>query len=259
MDVTQRFLKIEFNTHLIMGFIGERENPLKTTHVKGRVQYMSTLRKKLIRLAYENPSLQKDLLPLLTENKPFDSFRVKKAAGDEVIETRNGVVIFSAWAKDHILKGHTKPGKGSVFERKSLGLISKVIPKLRITPSQSAYDTSASGVGYDLVWPTKKILSNYPDAIKTTAQKDEGRDSITVDAYQVKAPIQSFKTNRLSIIIRPTTDAKFIPKPLQKKPEVMNALQEGNLYAVLSAWPGRSDNIPRASQWGGKYAVIIPS
>jgi hypothetical protein len=48
----------------------------------------------------------------------------------------------------------------------------------------------------------------------------------------------------LTIIVRP------------KKDEAGNPLN--GQYIVLSAFPGNPD-IPRASEWGGKYAVIIPN
>jgi hypothetical protein len=40
--------------------------------------------------------------------------------------------------------------------------------------------------------------------------------------------------------------------------EVMEKIEEGKCYSLLTAFPGDPD-IPKASEWNGMYAVVVPS
>jgi len=68
--------------------------------------------------------------------------------------------------------------------------------------------------------------------------------------------LEQFATNKLSVVVRLST-MEYVPDSLKQDPEVQAAATQGRLYGVLSSWPGRGD-VPPASQWGEKWAVIIP-
>jgi len=78
----------------------------------------------------------------------------------------------------------------------------------------------------------------------TTISKEEGRDSVQVEAIEANRPLSDFETDDLTIIIRPmkTKDGEIIP----------------NEYIILSAFPGTTGADLRASEWGGKYVVVLP-
>jgi hypothetical protein len=82
-----------------------------------------------------------------------------------------------------------------------------------------------------------------PGAKESEVEKVEGPSKIKVPAITTTAPLTQFTTDELTVIVRPKKDESGAVIP--------------NEYIVLSAFPG-DPSIPRASEWGGKYAVIIP-
>ena len=179
---------------------------------------------------------------------------------DEVIQTNNAVVIFSDWAKGHIERGHKEPGKGSIFAEFDLSLVNKALEQIELNPDQAVYTINVPGVGYNLVLPDDEA-SQLEGAQKTEVEKEERQGPITVSAYTTSQPLESFKTDELSIVIKPTSELQYVPEDLQQDSAIVQALEQGNLYSVLSAWPGRGD-VPSASQWGESeenWAIIIPN
>jgi hypothetical protein len=59
---------------------------------------------------------------------------------------------------------------------------------------------------------------------------------------KTSAPIDKFSTDQLTVIVRP------------KKNESGSVIP--GEYIILSAFPGK--DLPRASEWGGKYAIVVP-
>tara|TARA_R100000908_G_C3739658_1_gene136531 strand:- start:45 stop:920 length:876 start_codon:yes stop_codon:yes gene_type:complete len=202
----------------------------------------------------------------------------ESTSGDEIIETSDGkVVIFSQWAKSHIEDGHKDPGKGSVFADFNLGLISSKLQGISLLPSEestisspevdsevdssdpskSVYEIEVSNVGYDLVIPNDEA-ARLPDARQTEVEKEDRNGPIKVNAYLTSAPLESFMTSTMSIVIRPTDQIKFVPETIASDERIAAAIERGELYSVISSWPGRG-NVPPASQWGDDWAVILPN
>ena len=88
------------------------------------------------------------------------------------------------------------------------------------------------------------IAKKLPGAKETEVEKIEGPNKIKIPAITTTAPLTQFKSDELTIIVRPKKDEAGAIIP--------------NEYIVLSAFPG-DPSIPRASEWGKKYAVIIPN
>ena len=170
--------------------------------------------------------------------------------GDDVI------VLFSSGAKKHV-SSHAKPGLGSVFAGGDFtDTIVNEISKLSISGPGGVFLVDVPGIGYDLVMPYERA-SLLPDASETEVVKKERGGDVAVPAFKTSAPLETFATSDLSIVIRPTKDAAFLPDDMKEDPEVLRAMEEGKLYSVLSAWPG-AGNVPPASQWGKDWAVVIP-
>jgi hypothetical protein len=190
-------------------------------------------------------------MKLLIEN--FRKFLLKEAT--DLLTSQNGnVIIFADWVKGHIERGHKEPGEGSIFADFDLGQVADAISAIDVNPDQGVYTISVPGVGYNLVLPMKEAVA-LPAAERTEVTKEERQGKITVPAVITSAPLDSFLTDELSIVVRPTDSLEYVPDDV--KEQVAPAVEEGRAYSILSAWPGRGD-VPPASQWGENWAVIIP-
>jgi len=172
------------------------------------------------------------------------------------VPIRGGHVLISKWALDHIMR-HNEIGTGSVFSRgiNERTLIS-LVQKAPIKGNGGLYTMKASNVGYNLVLPMDEAL-RLPDATMTMTQKEERGKKIDVVAVETSAPLRSFQTNLVTLIIRPS-NPQFLPQDAKQIPAILEDVRDGRSYSVLTAFPGNPD-IPPSSQWGSKYAVIIPS
>ena len=181
----------------------------------------------------------------------------------EFINSSNGnIILISDYVKDHI-KEHNKPSIGSIFregitDREILDMVNSV--KNKVNPNQSAYTIDFPEVGYNLVLPYDEAAS-LEDAMESTTQKKEGPNTIIVPMFNTSQPISDFSTDVLTLIIR-ASNPQFLPEDILKDPELLGIvtkkIEEGKCYSLLTAFPG-DPNIPKASDWKGEYAVIIPS
>ena len=192
-------------------------------------------------------------MKLIFEN--WRKYLLKEA--DEVIQTNNAVVIFSDWAKGHIERGHKEPGKGSIFADFDLSLVNQALEQIELNTDQAVYTIQVPDVGYDLVLPNDEA-KQLENAKQTEVEKEDRQGPITVNAYTTSQPLEDFLQDSLSVVIRPTSEIQYVPEALQKDPAILQAIEQGNLYSVLSAWPGRGD-VPPANQWGDDWAVVIPN
>jgi len=158
-------------------------------------------------------------------------------------------VEIPSWLAGKLEDVHTKPGQGSIFAKSISNVLKLAQDALdkesnidKIANSTGTLTVKSSGIGYNLVLPIDQA-KKLSGAKEGEVEKVEGPNKIKVPAITTTAPLTQFKTDELTIIVRP------------KKDEGGNILP--NEYIVLSVFPGDPD-IPRASEWGGKYAVIIP-
>jgi hypothetical protein len=177
--------------------------------------------------------------------KTFNS--IKRIDENEINEGPK--ILFPDWLITKLNDVHTKVGQGSIFAmdvNKVVEIAKKLVSKEqnidKIANSTGTISANVNGAGYDLVLPIDKAKT-LPDAQITTTNKTEGPTTIEVPAVKTSAPLQTFKTNQLTIIVRPMKNdsGEVIP----------------NSYIILSVFPG-NPNIPRISEWNGQYAVIIP-
>ena len=170
--------------------------------------------------------------------------RMQKLAGiiTEAVEV-------PTWLKGKLEDVHVKPGQGSNFAKpidNVLKLAQDTLDKTKdidkIANSTGTLTVKSPGIGYNLVLPIEQA-KKLPGAKETEVEKIEGPNKIKVPAITTTAPLTQFKSDELTIIIRPKKDEAGTVIP--------------NEYIVLSAFPG-DPSIPRASEWGKKYAVIIP-
>tara|TARA_Y100001938_G_C8015838_1_gene392514 strand:- start:65 stop:652 length:588 start_codon:yes stop_codon:yes gene_type:complete len=179
---------------------------------------------------------------------------VLKESTDLLQTSNNKVVIFADWAKGHIEGGHKEPGKGSIFADFDLSLVAKAVNEVAVEGEGGVVSVKVPGVGYNLVLPMQDARA-LPDAQEVEVTKEERGQQITVTGIRTSAPLENFRTNELSVVIRPTSDLQYVPDDVKDK--VSSAVEAGQVYSILSAWPGRGD-VPPASQWGDNWAVIIP-
>jgi hypothetical protein len=175
--------------------------------------------------------------------------------GTDIIPIQAGHVLLADYVKNHI-QTHNQIGIGSVFSPGvDINQIIKVIQELDISGDGGLYTTSYPGVGYNLVLPIEKAKT-LPGAQITEVNKDERGQNIPVPAVKTTAPLEQFKTDQLTVIVRPS-NPDYLPDDA-KTDEVMSAVQQGQSFSVLTAFPG-DPNVPPASQWNGQFAVILPS
>jgi hypothetical protein len=167
----------------------------------------------------------------------------------KLLDLLKEAVEIPSWLSGKLEDVHTKPGQGSIFA-KSIDDVLKIAQDAldkeqsidKIANSTGTLTIKSPGIGYNLVLPIEKA-KQLPGAQESEVEKIEGPNKIEVPAITTTAPLTQFKTDELTVIVRP------------KKDEGGNVTP--NEYIVLSAFPG-DPTIPRASEWGGKYAVIIP-
>jgi len=153
------------------------------------------------------------------------------------------------WLAGKLEDVHTKPGQGSIFAKSVSDVLKLAQDALdkesnidKIANSTGTLTIKSPGIGYNLVLPIDKAKA-LPGAKESEVEKVEGPNKVKVPAITTTAPLTQFKTDELTVIVRPKKDESGAVIP--------------NEYIVLSAFPG-DPSIPRASEWGGKYAVIIP-
>ena len=154
-----------------------------------------------------------------------------------------------SWLAGKLEDVHVKPGQGSIFAKSIADVLKLAQDALdkeqninKIANSTGTLTIKSPGIGYNLVLPIEKAKA-LPGAKESEVEKAEGPNKIKVPAITTNAPLTQFKTDDLTVIVRPKKDESGAIIP--------------NEYIVLSAFPG-DPSIPRASEWNGKYAVIIP-
>jgi len=191
----------------------------------------------------------------------FDQFLSESKINEstDLIGSSNGnLIIVSDYVKNHI-KEHNELGTGSIF-RKGItdGEILSMVERIKneVNPSQSAYQIRVPGIGYNLVLPYDEAM-NLEEAIESSTEKKEGPNTITVPLIQTTQPLGDFSTDELTLIIRPS-NPQFLPEDVKMDPEVMEKIDAGKCYSLLTSFPG-DPNIPKASEWNGMYAVVVPT
>lgn len=159
-------------------------------------------------------------------------------------------VEFPEWLANKIKTTHGEPGQGSIFaspdsvQQIVLDLIEKNKSEIaKIATTTGVLASTVPGIGYDLVMPIEEAEA-LPDAEVTETEKVEGQNKLKVPAVKTSAPKTDpkFATDQLTVIIRPKKDQAGAVIP--------------NEFITLSAFPGK--DLPRTSEWAGKYAIIIP-
>jgi len=173
----------------------------------------------------------------------------------DLVKNGENIIMFSDYAKKHIESGHKKPGLGSIFADFDLSLVSKTLGTIPLEGNGGVYSVEVPGVGYDLVLPMDEALQ-LPDAQKTVVTKEERQGPVEVIGIKTSKPLSGFLQNKLSVVVRQTKNMQYVPDDV--KEQVADAVAQGRVYSVLSAWPGRGD-VPPSSKWGEDWAVIIPS
>jgi len=161
----------------------------------------------------------------------------------------NEAIEMPTWLKGKLEDVHIKPGQGSIFAKPIDAVLKLAQDALnketnidKIANSTGTLTISSPGIGYNLILPIDQA-KKLPGAVESKVEKVEGPNKIPVPAITTTAPLTQFKSDKLTIIVRPKKDEGGAVIP--------------NEYIVLSAFPG-DPSIPRTSEWGNKYAVIIP-
>jgi hypothetical protein len=179
-------------------------------------------------------------------------------ATDIVVAPNAGtVILFSDYTKEHILKTHSEPGKGSIFASDPIPKIQKTLTGIIPLAGTVAYTKQFTGIGYDLVVTAQTAEKYQGDMIQT--QKTNNGVSVTVPAKLISEPLKTFSTDMLTIILL-QTDVSVLNKyhaDVKNDQSVLQAIEAGKCFHVATAYPG-NPHIPPASEWNGKYVVLIP-
>jgi len=178
--------------------------------------------------------------------KQLSEFKRMQQLAGIIIEA----VEIPTWLKSKLEDVHIKPGQGSIFS-KSIDIVLELAQDAldkesnidKIANSTGTLTIKSPGIGYNLVLPIEQA-KKLPGAKEVEVEKTEGPNKIKVPAITTTAPLTQFKSDELTIIVRPKKDTTGTILP--------------NEYIILSAFPG-DPLIPRTSEWNGKYAVIIPN
>ena len=174
------------------------------------------------------------------------------------ITGKNGITILvSDYVKKHIMT-HNKPGIGSVFKK---GVTDDQILKMvemvsgKVSGKGGPYQLNSPGIGYDLVLPIDDA-KKLKDAKEGTVVKQEGPNKIKVPSISTSQPITDFSANKVSLLIFPS-NPQFLPDDVKNDESILDQIKQGKNYSLVTAFPGHPD-ITNASEWNGKYSVILP-
>ena len=197
-----------------------------------------------------------DLMTLNTLKDRLESCNEVKWPSDTLFEQASATIHFMDWLIDKTDRVHSKPGQGSIFAKPTKEVV-EIVKKLaasagdvdKIANSTGVLSSKVPGIGYDLV---ARVVDGKPvdpqgnpiEGQLTKVNKEEGRDSVSVNAIVTDHPLEAFKTDDLTVIVRPMKDAEGNVLPGQ--------------YIILSAFPGTTGADDRASEWGDKYVVVVP-
>ena len=195
----------------------------------------------------ENINRIKEMMGLITEST------------DKLQTPNGGVILVSDYVKNHI-KDHNQFGSGSVFKEgitdEDINSFVNMVIENNELGEGGAFEIEVPGIGYDLVKPYDEAIS-YDNAQESTTIKKEGPNEIEVPLINTSQSEDDFKTNRLTLIIRPS-NPNFLPEDVKEDGNIMDMINQGKVYSLLTAFPG-NPNIPRASEWNGEFAVIVPT
>jgi hypothetical protein len=191
--------------------------------------------------------------------------RIKQMMGiinesTDKIQTFNGeVILISDYVKNHI-KDHNQFGSGSVFKEgitdEDINSFVNMVIENNELGDGGAFEIEVPGIGFDLVKPYDEAMS-YDNAEESTTIKKEGPNEIEVPLVRTSQSEDDFISDRLTLIIRPS-NPNFLPEDVKEDGDILNMINQGKVYSLLTAFPG-NPNIPRASEWGGQFAVIVPT
>lgn len=177
--------------------------------------------------------------------------------GTIVVPMGEGHVLISEAVIKHT-QMHNETGTGSVFARgiDGKGLVELVEKaNVRFDGGVQFFTSKSPRVGYHLVMDIDEALA-LPNAVLTEAVKEEAGRQIKVPAVKTTAPLRAFSTDLVTLIIGPSSP-QFMPQDAKRNESVMEAVNEGLSMSVFTAFPG-DPNVPRSSEWNGRFAVIIP-
>ena len=176
------------------------------------------------------------------------------------------------WLKKKIKDVHGKQGQGSVFSSKTIFSLADDIPKeaskqsaqilnhfatkkspyfLKFKKPNAGYELSATKVGNRWATPGGKIIPDRTIMKVGKATKFEGPNPVEVPkvdlVFRSGGPIdlRDFKTDEITALIVP---ARKIVNGVPSGPPIKGK------YTIITAFPG--GDLPRASEWAGKYAVV---
>ena len=191
--------------------------------------------------------------------------RIKEMMGiinestDKIQTSNGGVILVSDYVKNHI-KDHNQFGSGSVFKKgitdEDINSFVNMVIENNELGEGGAFEIEGPGIGFDLVKPYDEAMS-YDNAEESTTIKKEGSNEIEVPLVRTSQSEDDFRSDRLTLIIRPS-NPNFLPEDVKEDGVIMNMINQGKVYSLLTAFPG-NPNIPRASEWGGQFAVIVPT
>ena len=191
--------------------------------------------------------------------------RIKQMMGvinestDKIQTSNGGVILVSDYVKNHI-KDHNQFGSGSVFKEgitdEDINSFVNMVIENNELGEGGAFEIEVPEIGFDLVKPYDEAMS-YDNAEESTTIKKEGPNEIEVPLVRTSQSEDDFISDRLTLIIRPS-NPNFLPEDVKEDNNIRNMINQGKVYSLLTAFPG-NPNIPRASEWNGQFAVIVPT
>jgi hypothetical protein len=191
-------------------------------------------------------------------------YRIKSMMGliiestDKIQSNDGNTVLVADYTKNHI-KTHNQFGTGSTFKEgitdEDINNFINMVLENNELGEGGAFEVKVPNIGYDLVKPYDEAI-NYEDAKETTTIKKERGKDIEVPLIHTSKSSDDFKTDTLTLIIR-KSNPEYLPDDVKEDGEILQGIKNGNVYSLLTAFPG-NPNIPPASEWNGQYAVVVP-
>ncbi len=189
----------------------------------------------------------------------------------------DGKIVITADETYEHIGMHASVGTGSVFSGGiTPDLIQGQISTVSIPKGGGGVQANFPGGGYLLVAPFD-VAMQFPDATTGSATKEDRGQPVEVTAVHTTAPISQFKTDITTMLIFGYNPKFSDPKTnafVESETELSQALENGQLYMLATAFPGGFDidevggikfkkqTVPRSTEWGGTenptWAVIIP-
>ena len=208
---------------------------------------------------------------------------IRESGNFTTVHRDDGKVVVASQEIFNHIGLHGKLGAGSIF---SGGITPEMITEFLLTANipdgGGGIPADFAGGGFLLVAPFDVAMQFQDATVKEGAKEDfdpKTKTMVPVPVAEVHTsqPISDFATDITTVLVFPYDPNRSSPDQnafVEGDPELNEALSNGSLYALATAFPGGfslsevggisfpEQEVPRSPEWGGMenptWAVIIP-